>query len=138
MTLLELVHLRLGDASPEPLQELAPIGASTPANSQQPSLSEQSVLVLTLIDALPFLTINDLEDWLPLVAASLPTVQDEKLHQACSNRFWDIISNGEMEVERAALCVAWWNSGGRDLVLSGAEANRGLFMSGALPETSKL
>ena len=136
--LLEIVHFRIRKASSEPLRELVPPIVTGLGTSQQPALSEQSVLVLTLIDALPFLSIIDLEDWLPVVAGSLSAVQSERMIQACKQRFWEILS-GEMDVERAALCVAWWSTGGgREMVLFGSEKASGPFMSGALNEASKL
>lgn len=37
-------------------------------------------------------------------------------------RFWDSLSSGEMDVERAYFCVTWWSTrGGRELVLFGEE-----------------
>lgn len=40
----------------------------------------------------------------------------------CVERFWEILSNGEMDVERAHCCVTWWSTkGGRELVLFGSE-----------------
>ena len=138
-TLLELVHFRILNATSEPLPELLPSVSSSPDNSQQPALSEQSVLVLTLIDALPFLSIVDLECWLPVVARSLNVIQSSRMLQACRERFWEILSGGEMDVERAAICVAWWTSdGGRDLVLFGREPAMEPLMSGSLNEASKL
>ena len=138
-TLLELVHFRIHNASSEPLRELTPPSVIGPETSQQPILSEQSVLVLTLIDALPFLSVVDLEDWLPMVARSLTAVQSERMLQACRQRFWEVLSGGEMDVDHAAICVAWWTTGGgRELVLFGSETPREALMSGGLNEVSKL
>lgn len=144
-TILELVRFRLETASPAPMQRMAGPPALSPSEgnrtfSEQPPLPEQSVLVLTLIDALPFLPIDQLEDWLPIAAESLNTIGDTNQLHTCRQRFWDVLSNGEMDVDRAALCVAWWSTrGGRDMVLFGRNnPAEGPFMSGALGEASKL
>ena len=143
--ILELVRSRLEAAPPDLMPHNADSATSdlsegNPASFEQPPLSEQSVLVLTLIDALPCLPIDQLEDWLPIVAESLNMIRD--LHQlhSCRQRFWDVLSNGEMDVDRAALCVAWWGTeGGREMVLFGRDRHdEGPFMSGALGEVSKL
>ena len=143
--LLELVRHRLEHASSKPLQQAviatAPATHSNdPASSERPSLSEQSVLALTLIDALPFLHIDQLEDWLPSVAESLTQVQGADQLETCRHRFWEVLSNGEMDVGRASVCVTWWGTrGGREMVLYGAGPEQeGPFMSGALGEMSRL
>lgn len=144
-TLLELVRFRLETASPALIQQNAgpPVISLTednPTSFERPLLSEQSVLVLTLIDALPFLPIDQLEDWLPVVAESLKMIKDVDQLDKCRQRFWDVLSTGEMDVGRAALCVTWWGTrGGRDMVLFGRDQQiEGPFMSGALGEASKL
>ena len=130
-TLLELVRSRAETASTIALPQ-QPHAADLSGEKQQ--LSEQAVLVLTLIDALPFLPIEILEEWLSLTADSLGLIQEQDILQTCRQRFWDVLSNGEMDVERAAICVAWWTGrGGRDMVLYG-----GPYMTGGLEERSKL
>ena len=108
--------------------------------SEEPVLSEQSVLILAMIDALPFLPNDMLEEWLPIVAETLKVVQDQTMLQTCRQRFWEAVSGGEMDVTRAAQCVTWWSTnGGREMVLYGdLEKREGPFMSGALGEASKL
>ena len=126
-TILELVRFRLKKASPALVQRNA--GFSAPGHSEQDPtifdqcpLSEESVLVLTLIDALPFLYIDQLEDWLPIVAESLNVIKDADQLHTCRERFWDVLSNGEMDVNRAAVCVAWWGTkGGRDMIMFGRD-----------------
>ena len=146
-TILELVRFRLETASPAVMQQNpgppvpGPSDAKpTPTVFEQPPLSEHAVLVLTLTDALPFLPIDQLEDWLPVVAGSLSMIKDLDESHLCRRRFWDVLSNGEMDVDRAALCVAWWGTrGGRDMVLFGRDYQaEGPFMSGGLGEASKL
>ena len=144
-TILELVRSRLETASPAPMQQNtippAPsLSKESPTFFEQPPLSEQSALVLTLIDVLPFLPVDQLEDWLPIVAESINTIKDAKQLHMCRQRFWDVLSNGEMDIDHATLCVAWWGTrGGRNMVLYGRDHQaEGPFMSGALGEASKL
>jgi hypothetical protein len=138
--LLEIVHFRLAHASTQPLPQAS--DRSTPAlgASQQPAVSEQAVLILTLIDALPFLPIPQLEGWLPIVAQSLQNVQDKQMLQVCRQRLWEVLSDGEMDVDRSAICVAWWSTrGGKEMVLSEhGGCDEGAFMSGGLVEACKL
>ena len=138
-TLLELVRFRLQSASPNLLPHPMSLDKDYGA-PEHPALSEQTVLVLTLIDSLPFLHIDQLEDWLPLTAETLNTIQDATQLQICRKRFWDVLSNGEMDVNRSALCVTWWGTrGGREMVLRGKEQQQeGPFMSGGLQELSRL
>ena len=143
-SILELVRSRLEMSSPASMQLNA--GAPTPSPfpetpviSEQRPLSESAVLMLTLIDALPFLPIDQFEDWLPVVAESLHMIKDVDHLHTCRQRFWDVLSNGEMDVERASLGVAWWGTReGREMVLfSRGNQAQGPFMSGALEEASK-
>ena len=146
-TILELLRVRLETCSPaivRPNGDIsgpsAPEVKPTPTVFEQPPLSERAVLVLSLIDAMPFLPLDQLEDWLPVVAESISMTKDANQSHICRQRFWDVLSNGEMDVDRAALCVAWWNTrGGRDMVLFGGnDQSAGPYMSGALQENSKM
>lgn len=133
-TLLEMVHFRVPQAGQVPLPATQDQSLSAP-----PLMSEQSALVLTLIDALPFLSLPILEDWMNLAAGALHKISDPMLRDVAKQRFWDILGSGEMDVERAAIGVAWWGTkGGRELVLFGparAMAQEPL-MSGALVDES--
>ena len=138
-TLLELVRFRLQSASPDLLPQ--PVGTNEGQGTMEhPALTEQTVLVLTLIDSLPVLHVDQLEDWLPLTAEALNTIQDATQRQICRRRFWEVLSNGDMDVNRSELCVAWWGTrGGREIVLHGREPQQeGPFMSGGLQELSRL
>ena len=138
--LLELVLHRIGSASSEPLREISHTFVLASNAMEEPALSEQSVLVITMIDALPFLPTEALEEWLTVVADSLKAIQNQSMLHTCRRRFWEVLSNGEMDVTRASECVAWWSTrGGRKKVLYGEGVKgTGHFMSGALGETSKL
>ena len=146
-TILELLRFRLETCSPAVVRQdgdssgpKPPEAKPTPTIFEQPPLSERAVLVLSLIDAMPFLPLDQLEDWLPIVAESISMTKDANQSHICRQRFWDVLSNGDMDVDRAALCVAWWSTrGGRDMVLFGRDDQaEGPYMSGALQENSKL
>lgn len=135
-TLLELLRERALRAPTTPLPP-----PTTPANEAEaeaekdmPPLSEQAILTLTLMDALVTLPPMVLEEWLGLTADVLNAIQDPVQHEYCKSHFWGVLDGGEMDVERAAVCVTWWTTkGGREAVLyrRGA-AEGGPFMSGAL------
>jgi hypothetical protein len=103
-------------------------------------LSEQAFLVLALIDSLCFLRVEDLEEWLPLTANLINAVSPSEMRRVCVERFWDALSNGEMDVERAHYCVTWWSTkGGREMIILGSENAsvqddevQGASMSGAI------
>ena len=139
-TILELVRHRLQTASSDRLQHINESLSSNKDKSQESIFSEQSVLVLTIIDALAYLPIDQLEAWLVIVASSLANIRDTSQLQICIQRFWQALSDGEMDVERATLCVTWWGlKGGRAMVLDGLNHQQdGPLMSGGLQETSRL
>ncbi|KAL8855083.1 MAG: hypothetical protein Q9221_000280 [Calogaya cf. arnoldii] len=118
--LLEIMRFRVESASSQPLASLEKNGK----DDTQP-MSEQAALVLTLIHSLPCLHLEALEDWLPVTARLCHLVQDPALRHVCNHRLWDVMSNGEMDLDRAALCVNWWNTErGREMVLYGEEKAR--------------
>jgi hypothetical protein len=134
-TLLELVYHRALSAPTIPLPPDAASLALQGSDAPPPPLSEQAVLALTLIDALPFLSIALLEEWLPLCAQLLNTIDDAGMRESVKQRFWDMLISGEMDAERSGVAVGWWTSkGGREAVLYGRESRDDEFMmSGALP-----
>lgn len=124
--LLEMLRSRAGSANPAPLPNL---------QAEEAAASEQSTLVMTLIDSLPFLPLNIFEGWLTLTADALNEIADPSMRDVAKRRFWEILSNGEMDVERAPIGLAWWGSrGGRELVLFGRheEKREEFVMSGAI------
>jgi hypothetical protein len=134
-TLLELLYHRATQASTQPLPPALTrrSDADVKANGNQPNLSEQAILVLTLLDALPFLTCSSLEEWLPLAADLLNMIDDHNMREASKARFWEVLESGEMDVDRAAVCVSWWTTrGGRELVLFGRARQDDFLMSGGL------
>jgi hypothetical protein len=75
-----------------------------------------------------------------MTADLLHTIADPRQKQQCRQRLWATLSNGEMDLDRAAGVVAWWTSrGGREHVLLGQQPDEQIYtMSGALPMDSKL
>ncbi|EXJ76320.1 uncharacterized protein A1O5_00828 [Cladophialophora psammophila CBS 110553] len=132
---LDLLRERMDHAS----EDLVPPNPDLPIENSQP-LSEKAVFLLAIIDCLSFLPIPLLEDWLPLTAELLHKVGNPSQRKQCQQRLWDTLSNGEMDVERAATCVAWWTSrGGREHVLFGEQPeDQDYTMSGALKFDNKL
>ncbi|KAK3357570.1 hypothetical protein B0T25DRAFT_163122 [Lasiosphaeria hispida] len=132
--LLEMVRFRAqpGASSSAPLPP--PPGAEQ-SQTQEPVMSEQSTLVMTLIDALPFLNLAIFEEWMMLAALALNGIDgDPAMRDAARRRFWEVLVSGEMDVERAAIGVAWWGTkGGREAVLYGAgRRDERVMMSGAI------
>ncbi|KAL4923239.1 putative peroxisomal membrane protein Pex17 [Aspergillus undulatus] len=150
--LLEVLYDRaLNSASSTPLppsqQSLPPAGPDPGMAAEVPvPLSEQAILALALIDSLCFLRVEDLEEWLPLTANLINAVSAAEMRRVVVGRFWDALSSGEMDVERAHYCVTWWSTrGGREIILFGGEGNavgqgesdeqaggQGAYMSGAV------
>lgn len=129
-TILELLHERAIHAATIPLSQ---------HGGMQPS--ERTSLVLAMIDSLPLLPVTTLEEWLPTISDLVHTSADPAQLSTCQTRLWEVLSSGEMDVERAALCVAWWNSrGGRESLMLNdiPDENDQYMMSGAIPMDSKL
>lgn len=144
-TLLDLVHERAIHAPDIPLPPShVPISTApeleSASKSAVPDLSEKAVLILTLIDAFPCLSLALLEEWLPLTATATQMVTDLAMREFCKKHFWEVLVGGEMDPERSQICVRWWTSrGGRESLLYGDESsNDGYFMSGGLGEQEKV
>lgn len=138
--LLEVLYDRALRASSDILPQ-ASQGADL-TQSPSPAVSEQAALTLALIDSLCFLRVEDLEEWLPLTAHLINTVQGSNMRDLCLDRFWETLTSGEMDVNRAHYCVTWWSTkGGRELVLYGAdpgpEQAEGAYMTGAVGGVSR-
>ncbi|OJD18377.1 hypothetical protein AJ78_01621 [Emergomyces pasteurianus Ep9510] len=138
--LLELLYDRALHAPTVPLT--TPITSTSPGlnainHNNTPPLSEQAVLAMTMIDCLCFLRLDTLEEWLPLVAHLVNIIPDKAMRQQCQERFWDALSSGEMDVDRANFCVMWWSTkGGREMVLFGSEEDVKIpYMSGGIGPT---
>ncbi|KAF1983092.1 putative peroxisomal membrane protein Pex17 [Aulographum hederae CBS 113979] len=133
-TLLELIHHRAMIAPTTPLA-IKGIPNTPPESDNSSQLSEQTVLILTLLDGLPFLPLDLLEEWLPLSAELINVIPDGEMRESCKRRFWEILISGEMDPDRSQVCVSWWATrGGREMVLFGSAQEA--YMSGALPVES--
>ncbi|KAH9898932.1 hypothetical protein F4778DRAFT_741621 [Xylariomycetidae sp. FL2044] len=163
-TLLEMLRFRSEEASTIPIlpHSSTSLLTSTPApgshpnvtadvdnrgdgrrqgqqQQQEPVLSEQATLVLALIDALPYLPLPVVEDWLARAADAANRIRDPGMRETARRRLWDVLASGEMDVERAAVGVSWWGTGGGREMVSGHGKGEGeegegmsMMMSGAL------
>ena len=133
--IVDLLSNRFVSAS----EAILPPSADIHAEGEKAS-SEKSVLLLAIIDCLSSLPVPLLLEWLSTTAELLHKVNDPSQRSICLRRFWEVLSNGDMDVERAAACVAWWNSrGGRELVVYGELPEEEQYtMSGALQQDPKL
>ncbi|KYK60132.1 peroxisomal membrane protein Pex17 [Drechmeria coniospora] len=132
-TLLEMLRTSIAAAPAAPLDPSAnqPPHAGLTQQDEVP-MSVQSSLVMALVDSLPFLPLPLVEEWLTVTAQTMNGIADPRLRAPVKSRFWDVLVNGEMDVERSTMGVAWWGTkGGRELVLSG-ERREEPMMSGAL------
>ncbi|GAB7340108.1 hypothetical protein MBLNU457_6594t2 [Dothideomycetes sp. NU457] len=138
--LLELVYGRASNAptTPLPASPTTSLPSSAGANDQglesAPQLSEQAILIHTLIDALPAVSLDLLEEWLPLTA-DLINRADLTSKEHCRRHLWDTMTNGSMDSERSQICVAWWTTqGGREAMMFEEQRRDLVMMSGALPD----
>ncbi|KIW10835.1 hypothetical protein PV08_10134 [Exophiala spinifera] len=133
--ILDLLRERMEQAS----EDLLPSNPDLPLEREQ-RLSEKAILLLAIIDCLSSLPVQLLEEWLPLTAELLHKVKNPSQKQQCQHRLWAALSDGEMDVDRAVTCVAWWTSrGGREHVLLGEQPEeQDYMMSGALRFDNKL
>lgn len=133
-TLLELLSERANNAStaplfPDPSKEVL-------EDQSTPELSEQAVLVLTILDTLPQLELMLLDEWLPFAVELVNSIEDPTMRHHCREHFWQTLMGGEMDPGRSELCHAWWSTeGGREMLLfdRAAEADHNTMMNGALP-----
>ncbi|KAK5989959.1 Peroxisomal biogenesis factor 8-like protein [Cladobotryum mycophilum] len=138
-TLLEMLLGTISTAAREPLPAAPEVTSLDNPTEQVPEpFSEQSALTMALVDALPYLPLPLVEEWLTITAQTLNNITDQRLRAPVKQRFWDILVNGEMDVERAAIGVAWWGTqGGRELVLFGGKHDPAM-MSGALVSDERI
>jgi hypothetical protein len=134
--LLELLFDRAKIATTTPL---GPRSTDPPAPEDDILLSEQSTIVLTVIDILTQLSLGLLDEWLPIAADMVNTIDDVNMREHCKEHLWLTLVDGAMDPERSRVCHAWWSSaGGREHVLFGREHAELVLtgMSGALPATT--
>lgn len=127
-TLLEMLRRNLPTAS------TALLGQNGGSQSHQADvpLSEESALVMTLVDSLPFLPLELVEEWLGITAQVINDISDPNFRGPVKKRLLDVLVNGELDVERSTIGVAWWGTkGGREAVLLGSTHEPSM-MSGAI------
>ncbi|KAK5128060.1 hypothetical protein LTR85_005177 [Meristemomyces frigidus] len=138
--LLDLLHARAAVASTVPLFP-QPTSQDPDAPPQSLiELSEQAVLTLTIMDTLAQLSLELLDEWLPITAEMINSIADNGMREHCKEHFWHMLVGGEMDPDRSQLCAAWWSTGGgREMVLFGREdmEEQKFVMSGALPGGSE-
>ncbi|KAF2864584.1 hypothetical protein K470DRAFT_254215 [Piedraia hortae CBS 480.64] len=102
--LLEILAQRARDAASLPMPEV-----------EDGIRSQRAVYILAIVDSLPQVSVNLLEEWLPLVARLIRSVPPGD-REICQGRLWEVF--GEMDPQRAKICAGWWGTfGGRELVL---------------------
>jgi hypothetical protein len=119
--LLEMLHFRASNAPTTPLPQAQPVA---PGLTEAQPLSERAVLILAIIDSVVYLPPGLLQDTLPLAASllnELPPGQDKNSARA---RFWEVMSGGDMDPERALVAVGWWTRSGRADVVGMAGGGR--------------
>ncbi|KAI1167510.1 hypothetical protein F5B18DRAFT_442652 [Nemania serpens] len=134
--LLEMLRFRAEGASAAPL----PPVPDTPSSSGPPAelLSEQAALVMALIDALPYLPVRLVDEWLSRAAEATTAILDPRMRDVARRRLWEVLASGELDVDRSVVGVAWWGTqGGRDLLGHGADGHEEPMMSGALVHGAK-
>ncbi|GAP87765.1 putative peroxin 8 [Rosellinia necatrix] len=140
-TLLEMLRFRAeGAAAAAPPLPLPPTSdAADPlAGLAAGPVSEQAALVLALIDALPYLPVHLLDEWLSRAAEASTAIPDPQMRDVARRRLWEILASGELDVDRAVAAVTWWGTrGGRDMVGGGAHIQGEFMMSGALVHDEK-
>ncbi|PHH64690.1 hypothetical protein CDD81_4131 [Ophiocordyceps australis] len=131
-TLLDMLRSLIPGASTAPLNPTPDVLSRDAASQQGEMLSEQSALVLTLIDSLPFLPLGLVEEWLTVAANLMNGIADMQMRAPAKKRFLDLLVNGELDVDRAMIGLAWWtDQGGRELIVFGGPGEP-VMMSGAL------
>ncbi|KAI0476815.1 hypothetical protein F4859DRAFT_64331 [Xylaria cf. heliscus] len=130
-TLLEMVRFRAEVASTSPLPEALSSGPQQ-AGFAAP-ISEQTALVLALVDALPSLPLHLVDEWLSRAAEASAAIPDPRMRDVAHRRLWEVLANGELDVDRAVAGVTWWGTrGGRGMISGGSGEP---MMSGALVQS---
>ncbi|RKF58105.1 Peroxisomal membrane protein PEX17 [Golovinomyces cichoracearum] len=135
--LLEVLHHRALQASTIPIPSML-LKSSSENSKQNVLITEQTVFIFTILDSLPYLSVDILETWLDLVAGVLEKVPEGGMRDYCKKQFWETLENGVMDMDRSLICLSWWGSkGGREKIMFNGNVNNGPFMSGGLPLKNK-
>lgn len=95
--LLELLNDRAKHATTVPLAPRSTDPSSVPTAEDSVPLSEQAVIVLTIIDILTQLSLELLDEWLPLAADVVNTIDDAAMREHCKEHFWLTLVDGAMD-----------------------------------------
>ncbi|TQS34821.1 hypothetical protein Golomagni_04783 [Golovinomyces magnicellulatus] len=135
--LLEVLHHRALQASTIPISSRL-LKSSSENSKQNVLITEQTAFIFTILDSLPYLSLEILEIWLDQVARLLEKVPEGGMRDYCKKQFWETLENGAMNMDRSLICLSWWGSkGGREKVMFNGNVNHGPFMSGGLPSKNK-
>ncbi|KAL8349568.1 hypothetical protein RB598_005096 [Gaeumannomyces tritici] len=118
---LEVVNGWAAEAAKTGTAPLAPHADDKAAGAP---LTEQSVLVLTLVDSLPVVPVAELEEWLAVVAKRFGEIVDPAVRDVVRRRLLAVLVDGELDVEQAAVAVAWWGTHGGHSLVDGAPRNQ--------------
>ena len=105
------------------------------------SPSERALLLLAMIDILPFLNEDELEAALSQALSNLRVIRNFDDLRSCRDRLWEVMNDGEMDFKRAAIGVQWWNTkGGRRsmILLDHIQNSDEYIMHGAIAGPEKL
>ncbi|KAI0528052.1 hypothetical protein F5B22DRAFT_17472 [Xylaria bambusicola] len=136
-TLLEMLRFRAESASTTPLPPTPDTlsSANQQAGAATPLISEQTTLILTLTDALPYLPLHLVNEWLSRAAEASIAIADPQMRDFARHRLWEVLANGELDVDRAVVGVTWWGTqGGREIVTGAGNGQGEMMMSGALTQ----
>ncbi|KAK5636705.1 hypothetical protein RRF57_012417 [Xylaria bambusicola] len=139
-TLLEMLRFRAESASTAPLPPTPDTlsSAHQQAGAATPLISEQTTLILALTDALPYLPLHLVNEWLSRAAKASIAIADPQMRDVARHRLWEVLANGELDVDRAVIGVTWWGTqGGREMVTGAGNGKGEMMMSGALVQGEK-
>lgn len=134
--LLELLREQARTASRTPIRPVQQAAEAEDASSEAPvALSEQAIIVLTVLDSLTQVPLDLLDEWLPIAATMVNEIPDADMRDYARHHFWSILVDGELDPERSRVCHGWWSTGGgKEWVLYGhsEDEEADVMMSGAL------
>ncbi|KAI9679605.1 MAG: hypothetical protein M1829_001567 [Trizodia sp. TS-e1964] len=118
LIIMEMIYDRAlhGSTSPQPM----PTGfkSEDEKDMKESRISEQALFILTLLEMLPCLPLDALEEWLALAARLISSVSDTNMADTCKQKFWQAISSGDMDIQRAEISAVWWSTkGGKEILL---------------------
>lgn len=92
------------------------VDADDTESHSQSSLTASAVMTLALLDILPLLSVDELSHWLPHVSSLAHRHANPGTERVMQERFWNVLSSGEMDPRRSEVCLQWWSTGGGDQI----------------------